>query len=110
MLITRDCSLSFVRRYFAVTTRAHAIPKGVWRLQLLSDHPLLPLEPSKNDGGRASDPSPASAKGRSSGARGDNGAEEGQEEGGSTTTVVPCFERVVYGGEYVPNKYLYLFR
>ncbi len=85
--------------------RAKAIPKGAWRLQLLSDRPLLPLSQSPDEGGGGSDPSPSPASPRG-GAAGD----PGEAEGGESTTVVPCLERVVYGGDYVPNKYSRLFR
>jgi len=85
--------------------RAKAIPKGAWRLQLLSDRPLLPLSQSPQEGGGSSDPSPSPASPRG-GASGD----PGEEEGGGSMTVVPCLERVVYGGDYVPNKYFRLFR
>lgn len=104
------CMISFFCDFFAKTNRTHAIPKGAWRLQLLSDHPLLPMDQSENGGGDASDPPPVSPKGGASSSRGDSGAGGGGEGGEGSTTIVPCDERVVYGGDYVPNKYLYLFR
>lgn len=99
------------QRLCAQTNRTSAIPKGAWRLQLLSDHPLFPLDLGKSEGGDASDPSPASPRAGSSSAPGDGEAGEGKGGGGGgSTTVLPCNKRVVYGGDYVPNKYLYLFR
>lgn len=85
-------------------SRAKAIPKGAWRLQLLSDRPLLPLEDSAGDGEGVSDSSPGSEKRVSAGDEGGEGGQEG------STTAVSCQERVVYGGIYVPNKYLLFFR
>lgn len=90
-------------QWFRVS-RARAIPKGAWRLQLLSDRPLLPLDNSGGDREGVSDSSPGSEKRASAG---DEGGEAGQE---GSTTIVPCQERVVYGGVYVPNKYLLFFR
>lgn len=68
------------------------MPKGAWRLQLLSDRPLLPLE------------DPGSER-LGSGEPPDGGVHD---EG--ATTIVACQERTVYGGVYVPNKYLLIFR
>ncbi|CAM9095986.1 unnamed protein product, partial [Hapterophycus canaliculatus] len=95
-------------------SRAREIPKGAWRLQLLSDRPLLPLEPDAHEGRDDSDPSSKPLKVFSADSSADAGVDEGEGkgegQGGSATTVVPCQNRVVYGGIYVPNKYLLLFR
>eukprot|EP00752_Nemacystus_decipiens_P010794 g9601.t1 len=88
----------------AACHRARAIPKGAWRLQLLSDRPLLPLVDSLGNREGVTDSSPGPEKGVSAG---DVGGESGQD---GATTVVPCQERAVYGGIYVPNKYLLFFR
>lgn len=97
--------------------RAKAIPKGAWRLQLLSDRPLLPLTSESQEEGGGSDPSSKSSKKVAGGGPADSGgcddAEDdgaGEGVGGSATTVVPCQNRMVFGGIYVPNKYLLLFR
>ncbi|CAN0342144.1 unnamed protein product [Ectocarpus sp. 12 AP-2014] len=94
----------------AACGRAKAIPKGAWRLQLLSDRPLLPLKRRADGGGDGSDPLANSAKGVSVVSHADGGTGEEAAQKGSATTVVPCQERVVYGGVYVPNKYLRLFK
>lgn len=83
-------------------SRAKAIPKGAWRLQLLSDRPLLPMDDSASDD--IADSSPGSERRVSAGDEGGEGGQDG------STTVVSCQERAVYGGVYVPNKYLLLFR
>lgn len=76
----------------------------------MSDRPLLPLKLRADGGGDGSDPSATSAKGVSVVSHPDGGTGEEGAQGGSATTVVPCQERVVYGGAYVPNKYLRLFK
>ncbi|CAM9419849.1 unnamed protein product [Ascophyllum nodosum] len=83
-----------------VCSRTKPLAEGNWRLQLLSDSPLLSLDDpgDKRDGGgsgKASHPGFTSAR------------DEGKEPG---PTIVACQERTIYGGVYVPNKYLLLFR
>lgn len=77
--------------------------KGAWRLQLLSDRPLLPLAKSSGDGSADSKEASPSLDGES------GEVAEGEKIKGATTAVA-CCERAVYGGVYVPNKYLILFR
>lgn len=76
----------------------------------MSDRPLLPLKLRAEEEGDGSDPLANSAKGVSVLSHPDGGTGEEAAQGGSATTVVPCQERVVYGGVYVPNKYLRLFK
>lgn len=82
--------------------------KGAWRLQLLSDRPLLPLNDSSPE------TTPSDRKDSREGSRKPSkgvadGGVAGDGEGGGVTAV-PCQERVGYGGAYTPNKYLLLFR
>eukprot|EP00903_Cladosiphon_okamuranus_P015705 g14497.t1 len=85
-------------------SRAKAIPKGAWRLQLLSDRRLLPLEDGTGNKEGVSDSSRGAERSVSAGGEGVEAGEEG------STTVVSCQDRTVYGGVYVPNKYLLFFR
>lgn len=103
LLLKHHFFVAGIVQWFRVS-RARAIPKGAWRLQLLSDRPLLPLEDSGGDREGVSDSSPGSEKRASAGDEGGGAGQEG------STTIVPCQERVVYGGVYVPNKYLLFFR
>lgn len=98
------CNLVVFNGPAGYSFRVKAIPKGAWRLQLLSDRPLLPLEDSTGIKEGVSDSSPGAEKSVSAGGE---GVEAGQE---GATTVVSCQDRAVYGGVYVPNKYLLFFR
>lgn len=85
--------------------------KGAWRLQLLSDRPLLPLSDSSSSNSLETKPTERKDS-KAAAAKSSKGVpDEGTgEDGGGGITAVPCQERVGYGGVYVPNKYLLLFR
>lgn len=87
---------------FIFNRRAKPLAKGTWRLQLLSDSPLLPWEDpdnSKRKGTRVGDGEVSASR-----------AVDREKGLDSMTTAVACQERAVYGGVYVPNKYLLFFR
>lgn len=97
-LAQQTCAhLSCTSRYrnsYRSCPRKKDLAKGSWRLQLLSDRPLIPppvlptsVPPAEGIGGAG-----------------------GEGEAASVLRAVPCGVRSVYGGVYAPNKYFVLFR